>query len=136
MYADYAFYTEQFYGTAISETDFPRLASRASDFIDYYTKGKAETSDATTALAKCCCALAEHIQTEERNAAIIARAQSQAMANGEIKSETVGSWSASYATAADYKDNNSVKAQASMYADICLHYLVNTGLLYRGGCRV
>ena len=41
MYADYTFYTETFYGTAIAEADFPRLSSRASDFIDYYTRGKA-----------------------------------------------------------------------------------------------
>ena len=136
MYADYAFYTADWYGTAISEADFPRLATRASDFIDYYTKGKAETSDAETALAKCCCAIAEQMQTDENNAAIIARAQSQAMVSGEIKSETVGSWSASYATAADYKESNAVKAQAAVYADICARYLALTGLLYRGGCHV
>ena len=41
MYADYTFYTDEFFGTAIEEADFPRLSSRASDFIDYYTRGKA-----------------------------------------------------------------------------------------------
>ena len=62
MYADYAFYTEAFYGSAIAEADFPRLSSRASDFLDYYTRGKAaRVTDETvlTALSKACCAVAE-----------------------------------------------------------------------------
>ena len=32
-YADYKFYTESF-GNVVPETDFPRLAERASDFVD------------------------------------------------------------------------------------------------------
>lgn len=138
MYANYRYYTDTYYGTAISAADFPRLATRASDFIDYYTKGKAATSDATEPLAKCCCALAEQIQADERNAQIAASVQTAAIANGgEVKSESVGGYSVSYATASEYaKNGNAAKEQAKLYADICLRYLANTGLLYRGGCRV
>ena len=64
-YADYTFYSTEWLGTAIAEADFPRLALRASDFIDYYTRGKAAASDATTALAKACCAIAEQMQEDE-----------------------------------------------------------------------
>ena len=35
-YADYKFYTESF-GNVMPETEFPRLAERASDFIDAMT---------------------------------------------------------------------------------------------------
>lgn len=144
MYADYTFYTDSFYGTAISAADFPRLASRASDFIDYYTRGKAaevgETETAIiTSLAKACCAVAERIQTDEANEAIVAKAQAAALSasTGEVKSESVGSWSASYATASDYTGANArdaILAARAVYAAIAAEYLTNTGLLYRGGC--
>lgn len=141
MYADYEFYTDVFYGTVIEEADFPRLASRASDFLDYYTRGKAaDATDAgiVTALSKACCAIAEQMQSDEQNRAIAAKAQAAVLASdaGEIKSESVGSWSRSYATAADYmgKDAAETKAaQRAAYAAIALEYLADTGLLYRGG---
>ena len=137
MYADYAFYTTDFYGTAIAEADFPRLASRASDFIDYYTKGKAKTASCTEALAKACCAIAEQIQIDEKNREVSARAADSALASGtgEVKSESVGSWSASYTTAADYAQG-SMRAYRASYAYIADQYLAMTGLLYRGGCHV
>jgi len=145
MYADYSFYTGEFYGTAIAQADFPRLASRSSDFLDYYTRGKAakvpETDEATlTALAKACCAVAELIQMDEQNQAIAASSAVAALASGtgEVKSETVGSHSVSYTTAADYaKGSSSRNPQMDArirYADVAMVYLVNTGLLYRGGC--
>lgn len=141
MYADYEFYTASFFGTAINEADFPRLSSRASDFLDYYTKGKAENVEdekITLALAKACCAIAEQMQTDENNKAIAAKAQSAALESdtGEIKSESVGSWSASYATSADYTGQSAKEAvtvQRAGYASIAFEYLANTGLLYRGG---
>lgn len=36
-YADYAFYTEKYYGTAITEADFNRLSEKASDKLDIMT---------------------------------------------------------------------------------------------------
>lgn len=138
MYADYTFYTETFYGTAIAEADFPRLSSRASDFIDYYTRGKAVAYENTTPLAKCCCALAEQMQTDEQNKALAAKANAAALASGtgEVKSESVGSWSVSYATTSDYAKTvaaDAVNNANAAYAAIALRYLANTGLLYRGG---
>ena len=143
MYADYEFYTGDFYGTAISQADFPRLASRASDFLDYYTRGKAvkATEETTvTALAKACCAVEEAMQRDEQNAAIADKAAAAVIASsgGEIKSETVGSWSQTYVTASDYDKMRSASValdQRAAYAVIAQEYLVNTGLLYRGGRR-
>lgn len=136
-YADYSYYTNTFYGTAIAETDFPRLALRASDFIDYITRNKAaKATDANVidALSKACCALAEQIQTDERSKAIAAQTAAAALASGsgEIKSESVGSYSVSFSTSADYLSADKAKAEASAYKSIVLRYLANTGLLYRG----
>lgn len=145
MYADYEFYAEQFYGAVISEADFPRLSFMASEFIDYYTKGKAETvTDENTLLAikKACCAVAEQMQVDDQNKAIAAKAAQLAISDdggGEVKSETVGSWSRSYATASDYVKTGqaavAVIDESTAYARIAQRYLTNTGLLYRGGCK-
>lgn len=145
MYADYTFYKTEYFGTAIEEADFPHLSSRASDFIDYYTRGKAARVQAEElvtkrALAKACCAIAEAMQTEELGKALAAKATYEALTSdtGALKSETVGSYSVSYATAADYTSGNvadAQKAARAVYASIATEYLVNTGLLYRGEGR-
>ncbi|MBU5481729.1 hypothetical protein [Blautia sp. MSJ-19] len=36
-YADYDFYTTSYFGNVVPETDFPRMAERASDFVDNMT---------------------------------------------------------------------------------------------------
>ena len=36
-YADYEFYTTSYFGSVVPETDFSRLAERASDFVDTMT---------------------------------------------------------------------------------------------------
>ena len=137
MYADYTFYSEVFYGTAIDEADFPRLASKASDFLDYYTRGKAalvEDESVLDLLKKACCAVAEQMQEDEADDAVADKARSAALDGGELKSESVGSYSVSYATSADYaKSRSSVMDKRAAYSWIAMQYLVNTGLLYRGG---
>lgn len=40
-YADYDYYSGTYLGT-VSEEDFPRLAVRASSFLDYYTQNRAK----------------------------------------------------------------------------------------------
>lgn len=125
-YADYAYYTTQYFGNAITEADFPRLAARASTFIDYYTGGKAAGSAETTKLADACCAIAETYQ-------IIEKARlSASSSNGEMASQTVGSYSVTYRSGME----SAATAQAEL-AHIAQMYLAGTGLLYRGGkCRV
>ena len=140
MYSDFEFYQDGFYGNLIPMEDFPRFASRASDFIDYYTEGKAEqASDESilTLIKKACCAIAEQMYLDEQSKAIAAKSFAAALSSesGEIKSESVGSWSRSYATASDYVAKSaSMKDSNASYAAIARQYLANTGLLYRGGC--
>ena len=136
-YADYAYYTATYLGTAIAEADFPRLALRASDYIDYMTRAKAAKATEESvldALSKACCAVAEHIQVEERNAAVAAGSAERAISggSGELKSESVGGYSVSYTTGADYANANTAKAEADARRSILIRYLANTGLLYRG----
>ena len=50
IYADYEFYKTEYFGVAISEADFPRLARRASSYIDYITMGRASGYSADDAV--------------------------------------------------------------------------------------
>lgn len=113
MYADYDFYVGQYFGTAITENDFPRLSLRASQFLDYYTMNRAKDYTQDDAVKYACCAVAE---------AYLAVEQSQAKRG--ISSESVGSYSVSYR---DDQTANSALANAAK------QYLAFTGLLYRGG---
>lgn len=134
-YADFQFYTEQFYGNAIEEKDFSRLATRASSFLDYYTMGKARKNEGLHELKMACCAIAEQYQTIDAAQKIAVDSMSS---SGNKKSETVGSYSVSYTTgdesaksALSIADNaNAALAQAARM------YLTGTGLLYRGGRNV
>ena len=36
-YADYKFYTESYFGNVVPKSDFPRMESKASDFVDILT---------------------------------------------------------------------------------------------------
>lgn len=134
-YADYPFYTEQFYGNAIKELDFPRLASRASSFLDYYTMGKAKKNEGLHELKMACCAIAEKYQTIDAAQKIAADALS---ASGKKKSETVGSYSVSYTTGEEStKTAISIAENANAaLAQVAQMYLAGTGLLYRGGRNV
>lgn len=123
-YADYAFYRNEYFGNAISENDFSRLALRASNFIDYYTMGKAKNHADLLEVKMACCAVAEKILILE------ASEKRASSASGALQSETVGSYSVSYQNGADVTRN----AKSEMVTAARQH-LACTGLLYRGrGC--
>ena len=127
IYADYAFYKDSYFGTSIQEADFPRLALRASAFLDYYTMGRAEKNADLEALKMACCAIAEAQQTVDA-----AQASTLKAASGDgIKSESVGSFTRTYQTASETAAA-SESAKAS-FAALARQYLAHTGLLYRGG---
>ena len=74
IYPDYTFYTGTYFGNAIAETDFERLAARASTIIDRLTFQRtaavieaATETDLITAVKMAVCAVAEEFQkTEQR----------------------------------------------------------------------
>lgn len=123
MYADYSYYTDTYCGNTLTADEFARASTRASSFLDYFTRNKAKDYEGEE-IKMCCCALAEQFQVIEQ-----ATAQS---VKGEVQSESVGSWSKTYRSGAE-----TATAARSALADIARQYLSNTGLLYRGGaCRV
>ena len=121
VYVDYDFYTTQFYGTAIAQADFSRLALRASAVIDQVTFGRtaavitADEDDATIEKIKLAtCAVAEEYQRLDKVGG-----------GGEIQSERVGQHSVTYATGAATSDR-------AKLADAAKLYLWDTDLMYRG----
>lgn len=95
MYADYDFYLNTYFGNAISEEDFPRLSTRASDYIKAATEGLSDTVDGQPleAVKKASCAIADVLLDEEiMTAGVFSGDQA-------VSSETVGGWSRSYRSA-------------------------------------
>lgn len=109
-YADYKFYTESF-GNVVPETDFPRLAEKASDFVDAMTfdrlvDGLPTDERSQKRIKKAVCSLAElmyQIELAEKNAINQASANVTDINVGNISTGIVtsvssGSESISYAT--------------------------------------
>ena len=111
-YADYEFYATSFFGSVVPETDFPRLAERASGFVDMMTfdrlvDGLPENERSQKRIKKVVCSLAElmyQIELAEKNAtnAAVSGAStaigSGGSTTGIVTSVSSGSESISYAT--------------------------------------
>ena len=111
-YADYEFYTTSCFGSVVPETDFPRLAERASDFVDTMTfdrlvDGLPTDERSQKRIKKAVCSLAElmyQIELAEKNAinAAVSGAStaigSGGSTTGVVTSLSSGSESISYAT--------------------------------------
>lgn len=134
-YADFEYYSGTYMGT-VSEEDFPRLAVRASFFIDYYTRNKAADNADLEAVKMCCCALVDKYAVIEAAQALAVKNLANAAANdAEVKSETVGSYSRTLATGSESALSalNATDGAKKLLAETCMEYLAHTGLLYRGG---
>ena len=125
-YADYKFYTESF-GNVVPEADFPRVAERASDFVDLMTSdrlanGLPINERAQKRIKKAVCSLAElmyQIELAEKNA--ISQASAGATdtnvghkSTGVVTSVSSGSESISYAT--PQQMGQSAKEWSAVYA--------------------
>ena len=111
-YADYDFYTTSCFGSVVPETDFPRLAERASDFVDTMTfdrlvDGLPTDVRSQKRIKKAVCSLTElmyQIELAEKNAANAAASGTSTMlgaggnSTGIVTSVSSGSESISYAT--------------------------------------
>lgn len=135
VYADYTYYSGTYMG-AVSEGDFPRLAVRASSYIDYYTRNKAADNADLDAVKMCCCALVDKYAVIEAAQALAQNTLANAAGDAEIKSETVGGYSRTLATggASALSALNATDGAKKLLAATCNEYLAHTGLLYRGGC--
>ena len=137
-YADYEYYTAAYLGTAIQMADFPRLSLRASSFLDYYTQGRAARNAGLDALKMACCAVAEQYQAIDAAQALAQKALSASVkSDGELQSQSVGSWSKTYRSGGDSAQQalSSAQAARASLGAIAQQYLGASGLLYRGrGC--
>lgn len=111
-YVDYEFYTISYFGSVVPEADFPRLAERASEFVDTMTfdrlvDGLPENERSQKRIKKAVCSLAElmyQIELAEKNAASAAASGvsttigSGGSTTGIVTSVSSGSESISYAT--------------------------------------
>lgn len=110
-YADYEFYTTSYFGSVVPETDFPRLAERASDFVDAMTfdrlvDGLPTNERSQKRVKKAVCSLAElmyQIELAEKNAinqasANVTDTNVGNISTGVVTSVSSGSESISYAT--------------------------------------
>lgn len=135
VYADYTYYSGAYMG-AVSEEDFPRLAVRASSFLEYYTRNRAKDHADLEAVKMCCCALVDKYAVIEAAQALAMKNLANAAANdAEVKSETVGSYSRTLATGGESALSalNATGGAKKLLAETCMEYLAHTGLLYRGG---
>lgn len=111
IYADYSYYSIEFLGNKIAEADFPRVASRASEYLDSITAGIITKLQAVPEeVKKATCAIAEKIYSKEQGQ--------------EVVSESVGSYSVTYKDA-------QTPYEKELY-NIAKCYLGHTGLMYRG----
>lgn len=126
-YTNYEFYKEQYFGTIIPEADFPRLAERASDFIDTITfdrlvDGLPAEERAATKVQKAVCAVAETLyqiglaEQQALSAASGTSTQAGVMSGttGVITSKSSGSESISYASPSELA--GSAKEWSAVYA--------------------
>ena len=110
-YADYTYYTGTYKGNVIvSEAEFDRLILRASEYIDRITGGRASSYSPAEPVKMASCAVAEAWQTNEQG--------------GDLVSQSVGSWSRTYASKTPKSDELRLYEAAEMY-------LSRTGLLSR-----
>lgn len=127
-YADFAYYSGTYYGTAVSQEKYPYYARQASMLINSLTFGRTAAVAASLlpdAVKDATCRAAElyaEYEARKSNAAAATR-------NGLVKSETNDGYSVSYA---DY-DASAEKAEAedAIGRELAI-YLASTGLMYRG----
>lgn len=139
-YADYTYYTETYYGNAITEAEWPRLAARASAFLDYITMGRASRRTELRQVKLACCAIAEDYKTIKAakslaDASLAASVNSASKGNAELQSQTVGNYSKTFksgGTSARDALTAAASAQETLLETAKL-YLAGTGLLQARG---
>lgn len=98
MLPNYTFYTDVYYGNQITEADFPRLVSRASAYLTDACNASFVPEET---IKKALCAVAEAWQANEQG--------------GDIVSQSVGSWSKSYAQKKVKTDEQRLNDAAKLY---------------------
>jgi hypothetical protein len=116
-YADFTYYSTSFLGTVIPESDFPKLAKKASAILDQITFGRAvNNTEYPTQIKDAMCAIAEEIYAVDNSDG-----------SEYVTSESEGSYSVSFAA-------ESVEGRTDLqrYMDAAQVWLANTYLMFGG----
>ena len=125
-YTDFEFYATTYHGNVVPEADFPRIADRASDFLDVITfdrlvDGLPSDERAATKVQKAVCAVAEKLyeleladkQALSAAAGGTSSSGSGGATSGVITSRSAGSESISYASPSEMA--NGAKTWSAVY---------------------
>lgn len=118
IYATYEYYTDAYFGKALTEKEFPKYAKRASAEIDHVTFGrisKMTNDEIPDAVRDAMCDVAEKLHWYDSTAG-----------GGSIASENTDGYSVSY------RDMGSSTFQNREIRAAIRTYLANTGLMFRG----
>lgn len=114
MYADFAYYSENYFGKLIPQAEFNRSALLASAYLDQLTLGR--ITEVTDTVKNACCACAEIFYSD----------YSASETSGNIESEKIGDYSITY------KSSESSDVRSAKLISTAKMFLSGTGLLYRG----
>lgn len=150
-YTDFEFYATTYHGNVVPEADFPRIADRASDFLDVITfdrliDGLPDDERAKTKVQKAVCAVSDRLyelELAEKQANAAAQAGSSSGTSGGaisgiISSRSAGSESISYASLSDTASgakNWSAVYQAAGDETLTNNLLYSAARLYLMGVR-
>lgn len=125
-YTDFEFYATTYHGNVVPEADFPRIADRASDFLDVITfdrlvDGLPSDERAATKVQKAVCAVAEklyELELADKQALSAAAGGTSSSGpggatSGVITSRSAGSESISYASPSEMA--NGAKTWSAVY---------------------
>lgn len=125
-YTDFEFYATTYHGNVVPEADFPRIADRASDFLDVITfdrlvDGLPSDERAATKVQKAVCAVADKLyeleladkQALSAAAGGTSSSGSGGTTSGVITSRSAGSESISYASPSEMA--NGAKTWSAVY---------------------
>ena len=125
-YTDFEFYATTYHGNVVPEADFPRIADRASDFLDVITfdrliDGLPDDERAKTKVQKAVCTVAEELyklELADKQALSAAAGGTSSSgpggaASGVMLSRSAGSESISYASPSEMA--NGAKTWSAVY---------------------
>jgi hypothetical protein len=123
VYVDYSYYTTVYLGTAISATDFPRLAMRASTVIDQLTFNRV----AAVVTAATDTALIDKLKMATCAVAEIQQDRDESNGADGLTSERLGNYSVTYGA-----NSAAAKSHLQKCAEAARLCLAQTGLMYPG----
>jgi hypothetical protein len=132
-YTDYAFYTNEYYGDVVPETDFPKYADRASDRVDEITfdrlaDGLSSDSRANKKVQKAVCSVAEALyQIDSVKNALLNNLGTVETEDGKVTGKTVSSVTAG-SESITYSTGTS-DASKTVYAQACMDKKVENILI-------